>query len=93
MQTSTSRWTAVVVVALAALSVGAVGCVDGATPDCSDAAAHCNPDFDAYPPETGDDSSPPADAPSEGAADTGPADTAPESAAETGADAADAGKG
>ncbi len=30
-----------------ALSVAAVSCVDGVTPDCSDAAAKCGPDVDA----------------------------------------------
>ena len=72
-------------------SAACVGCVDGQTPDCSDAAARCGPDYDAYPPDTADDS-PPGDAPNEGAADTGAADmgasdTKAETAAETGADA------
>jgi hypothetical protein len=46
------------------------GCVDGTTPDCSDAATHCGPEVDAAPdvldataalPE----SAPPADAPND----------------------------
>lgn len=76
MRTSTLRGlTAAIIVAC--LVVGGVGCVDGQTPDCSDAAAHCGPDYDAYPPDTADDTSP-SDAPNEGAADTGPADGAPD---------------
>jgi len=73
-------------VMVALLAVAAVGCVDGTTPDCSDAASHCGPDFDAYPPDTESDSAP-NDAPSEGAADTGGRDTGSEPMPEAGRDA------
>jgi hypothetical protein len=57
-----------VMFALFALAV--VGCVDGTTPDCSDAASHCGPDFDAYPPDSATDSAP-TDAPSDGMPEAG----------------------
>jgi hypothetical protein len=38
-------WSVVVMLALSQLLL-AGDCVDGVTPDCSDAAAHCAPDLD-----------------------------------------------
>ncbi len=88
MRRSILRTTMAVIVAAAAGAAG-IGCVDGATPDCSDAAARCNPDFDAYPPDTADDTSP-----TDGAVDTGPVETGPDAPADTAADtSADAGRG
>jgi hypothetical protein len=68
-----------VAASLAFLLAGAVACVDGKTPDCSDAAAACGPDLgdatiDVQPPVD----APPSDAPSDAPAQ------------DTGTDAADA---
>jgi hypothetical protein len=53
-----------------------VGCTDGTTPDCSDAATHCGPDVDATTERIEaalPESAPPADAP----IDSTPADATP----------------
>lgn len=45
------------------------GCVDGTTPDCSDAATHCGPDVDATTDVVTEaalpEASPPSDAPND----------------------------
>ncbi len=71
-------------VVLLLVSQGLLGmdCVDGVTPDCSDAAAKCGPSLDDASPDTstpleaGPDAAPdaPADAVDEGAGDAGDAD-------------------
>ena len=76
MRTSTLRVLSAAII-VGSLVVGGIGCVDGQTPDCSDAAAGCGPDYDAYPPDTAGDTSP-SDAPSEGSPDSAPADAAPD---------------
>lgn len=57
-----------IAVSLAAL---VAGCVDGTTPDCSDAAAQCGPDFDGAAIDGATDA-PPSDAPSDGSPDAAP---------------------
>ena len=56
------------------------GCVDGTTPDCSDAATHCGPDVDATT-DVGEaalpEASPPSDAPND-TSSTADADAAPD---------------
>jgi hypothetical protein len=73
---------------VAMLVVGALvtGCVDGTTPDCSDAGSNCGPDFTSYP-DSGD--GPPVDTGvQETGADTGAQDTgAQDTGAETSTDA------
>jgi hypothetical protein len=78
------------------LVASASGCVDGTTPDCSDAAAHCGPDFDGAPFEASGDgptegaagdsgSDSPPDSPGDSPAD-GPADSPPDSPGDSPAD-------
>ena len=79
--------------AAAALSVlTAVACVDGQTPDCSDAAAGCGPDTDGAILDAANDA---ADAGKDAASIDAPGDAAPDSPTvdaplDTGADARDA---
>ena len=65
------------VVLTTALVLGAVGCVDGKTPDCSaEAGVSCGPDFDGNFPEAAAGDAGPVDAPSGDARDA-PAVDAP----------------
>ena len=76
----------VVMIALSQLLL-AGDCVDGVTPDCSDAAARCGPDVDGSVVEASTTVDAPADVFDAGS-DTG-ADTGPDADAEADADAGD----
>jgi len=76
------------VAALSALSLSALGCllvacVDGQTPDCSDAATGCGPDTDGAVLDTGTD----AEAGTEAGTDAGPADAPADTTKDSPADA------
>jgi hypothetical protein len=60
-----------IVLMLAALVGASAGCVDGTTPDCSDAASGCGPDYDAYPSDSSPSDGPPAEAAPEGGREGG----------------------
>jgi hypothetical protein len=75
--------------ALACAALLGAGCVDGTTPDCSDAASHCGPDFDAYPDDSANDGAAvdsSVDGPSDGAMDVG-SDSAGDAPSEAATDA------
>jgi hypothetical protein len=77
------------------VGVGVGACVDGQTPDCSDAAAGCGPDNDgSVPVDTGADGEAGADAATGDTGADAPADSpkdAPVDAPVDASDAADAG--
>ena len=60
MGVSRGAWTVVVMIGISQLLL-AGDCVDGVTPDCSDAAAHCGPDVDGSVLESGSRTDAPAD--------------------------------
>ena len=70
-----TRWVAVAAITLVQTGY-AVGCVDGMTPDCSDASTHCGPDLDGTVVEaqTLPESSPPVDGALDAVPEAGDAD-------------------
>ena len=64
------------------------GCVDGTTPDCSDAATHCGPDLDGTTSDVGEASLPETSPPGDAATDTS---TAPDAEPDADLDAGDEG--
>lgn len=87
-----TRLAAVATILATALALSATACVDGKTPDCSDAASQCGPDYDAYPPDSESDA-PVADSSADSAQDTSPVDSATDSPADAPREAGDAGPG
>jgi hypothetical protein len=71
---------------LFACSIAALAaCVDGTTPNCSDAATQCGPDLDATIEEASVDAT--LDGSNADSKADAPADVAPEATADTGSDA------
>ncbi len=68
------------------------GCVDGTTPDCSDAATQCGPDLDGTTSDVGEASLPETSPPSDASIDTSiDTSTSPDAEPDADLDAGDEG--